>query len=56
MGPLSQSPMGIPKPAFGLSINDFGTLLYKISLKIPGMLTKKKIYNKNYINEKNKLI
>ena len=31
-------------------------LIYKLSLKIPGILTKKKIYKKNYINEKNKLI
>ena len=31
-------------------------LIYKLSIKIPGILTKKNIYNKNYINEKNKLI
>ena len=31
-------------------------LIYKLSIKIPGVLTKKNIYNKNYINEKNKLI
>ena len=31
-------------------------LIYKISIKILGILTKKNIHNKNYINEKNKLI
>ena len=30
-------------------------LIYKFSIKIPGILTKKNIYNKNYIKEKNKL-
>ena len=31
-------------------------LIYKLFIKIPGILTKKIIYNKNYIKERNKLL